>query len=126
MATLNPAPNVINQYLSGLLRHGTVYQNSLGETHVYLPERLPHSHDEMVRTHVCRGAENLFDICVQHYKSRVRDPIDTVEIVAQYQEDPIIDYSIPPPAGTVLQMPSPAYIQDVAYGESLTEFPVIA
>jgi len=126
MATNNPAPEALSAYLTGLLRHGTLYLNDLGETHVFLPERIPHVEDDRAVTHVCNGNENLFDIVVNFYRRKVRSPIDVVEVVAQFQEEPIIDYSVPLAAQRVLMLPSVAYIQDVAFGDSLAEFPKIS
>jgi len=126
MTTNNPPPEAIAPFVSGLLRHGEAYVNDLGETHISLPERLPHVVDERSVTYICGGAERLHDIVIEHYDGKITDPIDAVEIVAQYQEDPIIDYSLPLHAGRVLLLPPPSYIQDVAYGDSLSEFPKIA
>jgi hypothetical protein len=116
----------LSVYIDRLQRHGAPYRNDDGETHVDLPERLPHVHYEQATTFICGGGERLHDIVIARYNGIVEDPIDMLDIVAQYQEEPILDTSIPLPAGLVLELPPPLYRQDVAYGDSLAEYPKIA
>ena len=127
MATNNPtAVDSLNVLLPGLYRHGRAYRNSDGEVHIYLPERLLYLEEYEPATHVCRGGERLQDIAVERYKGLVKDPLDMVDIIAQYQQDKIIDTSIRMRQGTVLLLPSLSYVREVAYGDSLAEFPKIA
>jgi hypothetical protein len=113
-------------YLPRLLRHGTAYANAAGELHLTLPERIPYIEYEDTEIHVCGGAEYLHSIVVHHYKDSLSEPLEAVEVIAQFQPDPIIDYSVPLPSGYILLLPPSSYFHEVAYGQSLTETPDIA
>lgn len=127
MASNNPvAIDGLTIRLDRLARHASAYQNELGEIHLTLPERLPHVTSDEDVTYVCSGAERLQDIVCKMYHGLLDHPIDAVEIVAQFQEDPIVDTSVPPEANQVIMLPSLNYIQEIAYGDPLTEFPEIA
>jgi hypothetical protein len=119
--TINAA---LNPDLSWLNRHGDVYQNEDGELHLTLPERLPHQVRDDTFVHPCKeGGEYLLDIAVYYYKNQIANPVDCWEIIAQFQEDPIVDGSVPLPGGTALQIPSIEYIIEVALGEQLRQYP---
>jgi hypothetical protein len=127
MASNNPVTtDGLTVKLERLARHGYAYRNDDNEVHLTLPERLPHVLSDDTVTYVCNGTERLQDIAVKMYKGLMDSPIDAVEIIAQFQEDPIVDTSIPPVANRVLMLPSLGYIQEIAYGDSLTEYPEIA
>jgi hypothetical protein len=113
-------------YLERLARHATVYKNSLEELHLTLPERLPHVLSEFVTTHVCKGEERLQNIANKYYRGLLEFPLDAVDIIAQFQEEPIIDTSVPLEPNRVILIPPLSYIQEIAYGDSLTEYPTIA
>ena len=91
-------------YLPRLLRHGTAYVNYKGETHLTLLERLPHVVLEDAALKVCGGGEYLHHIVIHHYSGVLSDPLDALDVVAQYQEEPIIDYSIPMIANRIFFM----------------------
>jgi len=115
------APLSLN--LSGLSRHGYAYTGVDGKLYLSLPERLPHEDDSDAVPYTCRGSEYLTDIANAYYAKLFRRPEDVAEVIAEFQEDPIVDLSIPPPQGRVLMLPSPDYIMAIAYGESLSEIP---
>ena len=108
-------------YLSWLGRHGELYCNHLGETHLTITERLPYVDYDDVITHICKKGECLLDVAVYYYKDRVDRPADCWEIIANYQDDPIIDGSVPLTAGRVILIPPQSYIQEVALGMALRE-----
>jgi hypothetical protein len=112
-------------YLPRLLRHATAYVNEDGEMHLTLPERVPYVEYEDTETHICTG-EYLHSVVVNHYKNTLLEPLEAVEVVANYQPDPIVDWSVPLEPGRILLLPPAAYFHEVAYGESLTESPDIA
>lgn len=120
--TASPALTV---YLPWLARHGQAYQNAAGVIHLTLPERLPHVIRDDSVIHVCKGDERLQDIAVYYYRDTYENAVDMWEVIAQFQEDPIVDGSIPLPANRVLEIPSVEYIQEVALGEPLHEYPAI-
>ena len=109
--------------LPWLARHGQGYQNALGEIHLTLPERLPHVERDDTVTHICKSGERLQDIAVYHYKETYSNAVDMWEIIAQFQEDPIVDGSLLMEAERVLLIPSPEYILEVALGDPLHEYP---
>lgn len=113
----------LNLYLPWLARHGQAYQNALGEVHISLPERIPFADRDDVITHVCKEGEYLPQIALHYYKNKLPDPILAWEVLAQCQEDPIVDGSLPLRSGTVLVIPHPDYIEQVALGDPLHEFP---
>jgi len=120
MATLNAN---LDLFLGGLLRHGTPYISSYdGRVHLSLPERLPFTQRDDTKTHICKGHENCYDLAVSYYP-RVADPAERAEIIAQFQEDPILDLTVPLPQGRLVLIPSESYIQFIAFGDSLTEYP---
>ena len=109
--------------LHGLLRHGSPYVSEYdGRVHLSLPERLPFVVRDDSRTHVAKGAENCFDLAKLYYNKDSKSA-DKAEIIAQFQEDPILDLSTPIQYGRVVIIPSEKYIQFIAYGDSLTEYP---
>jgi hypothetical protein len=110
-------------YLSGLERHGVPYSDELGRVFVSLPERLPFEELDESIMHVCKGEERLFDLAIIYYGGMYRNAVDLWPIIAQAQEDPIIDPSIPLAVGEVIMIPSISYIEMTAFGTPLTEYP---
>jgi len=116
--------SALSLFLPWLARHGQAYQNADGEVHLTLPERLPYIDRDDTATHVCKAGERLFDIAIHYFKDSMGDyAVDCWEIIAQFQEDPIVDGSVTLPVGLVLLIPSDEYIQEVALGEPLHEYP---
>lgn len=113
----------ISLFLPGLSRHGYAYEGADGKIYLSLPERLPHEPREDSIPYECNGSEYLFNIACAFYRGLFKNPEDVAEIIAEFQEDPIIDISVPPPQGTILQLPSPEYILQYAYGDSLSDIP---
>ena len=109
--------------LQWLNRHGQAYKNEQGEIHVTLPERLPHMDRDDTITHVCKRGERLQDLAVHYYKEYFENAVDCWEIIAQFQEDPIVDGSSELQVGRVLAIPSADYIQEVALGDPLHDYP---
>lgn len=127
MASNNPVTtDGLSVRLQRLARHGYAYRNDENEVHLTLPERLPHVLSDDTMTYVCTGEERLQDIAARMYRGLLDNPVDAAEIIAQFQESPIIDVSVPIEANRVLMLPSLTYIQEIAYGDSLTEYPEIA
>jgi hypothetical protein len=113
-------------YLERLARHANVYKNALGELHITVPERLPHLLSDGVQTHICKGEERLQNLANKYYKGLLEAPIDAVDVIAQFQEEPILDTSVPLEPNRVLLIPPASYVQEIAYGDSLTEYPELA
>jgi hypothetical protein len=109
--------------LERLARHATAYQNYLGETQLTTPERLPFVEYDGAIPHICKGDEYLQDIANLYFRNLIDYPVDIAEIIAQYQEDPILDLSIPLSTNRVISVPPLSYIMEVAYGESLADNP---
>lgn len=112
-------------HLPRLLRHGYAYKNDLGEVHTSIPERLPHIEYDSAIPHICKGGEYVQDLAVLYYKAILDYAVDAAEIIAQYQDDPIVDISVPLDANRVIMIPPLLYIQEVAYSDSLAETPRI-
>jgi len=116
----------LSLHLPWLARHGQSYQNADGEVHLTLPERLPHEDRDDTITHVCKAGERLYDIAIHYFKDSMGDyAVDCWEIIAQFQEDPIIDGSVLLESNRVLLIPSDEYIQEVALGDPLHEAPLL-
>ncbi len=124
MAETTSIPSLSRQ-LPWLARHGLAYKNANGEIHVSLPERLPHLMDNQTLIHICKDGERLQDIAIFYYKDTLPSPVDYWEVIAQFQEDPILDGSTLLKEGTVLQIPSTGYMQQLIFGDSLSEYPAI-
>jgi hypothetical protein len=108
--------------LHGLERHGEVYVDDDGKVFLALPERLPFMDRDDTGIHIAQGDETLMDIATLHYKGAFKQPLDLVEVLAQFQEHTVVDFSIPLASGTVVLLPSMEYITDIAFGDSLLEF----
>lgn len=121
MATEEP----LGILLTELERHGTPYTKDDGTVHLSLPERIPYIERDDNDLYVCTGGETLLDIALMAYRSYYESPVDHWQILQQYQEDPILDPSALLPRGLVLVLPSPDFIEEVPFGENLTEFPQI-
>ena len=115
----------LTTYLPWLQRHGRIYQNDLGEIHITVPERVPHIMREDTIVHICKEGEYLQNIALLYFKNDFENAVDMWEIIAQFQEDPIIDGSIPMTQGRILEIPSAEYIKEVALGDPLYEYPVL-
>jgi hypothetical protein len=111
-----------NVIITGIYRHGSISldsrENKLIST---MPERIPYVPDSDAQEHVCAGPELLADIVVSAYASRYPNPLALVEAVAQYQPTPILDLMNPLPAGTVVLLPSPLFIDNVVETGSLAD-----
>ena len=112
-------------YLYGLERHGEAYVNDDGEVHLSLPERLPFEERDDTEIHIVQGEETLLDIAAQHYRRTFRNPVDLWQVIAEFQEHTIIDPSVPLDKGMIVLIPSKYYCADIAFGESLSEYPQI-
>lgn len=94
-----------------------------GLLYLSLPERLPWQPRNDTVLYSAKEGEYLFDIVAGHYSNIYSAPWYIVEIVAQFQPIPLIDPSVPLPAGLEIQLPSTEYIETVALGDSLAETP---
>lgn len=116
----------LSLYLAGLARHSYAYKDvATGKVYLALPERLPFQIRDDTDIYICKGGEYLANLAVSAYSNLFMFPIDLVSIIAQFQEEPIIDTSIPLSTRDIILFPSPEYIQEVAYGDSLTDYPKI-
>lgn len=113
----------LSAYLPWLARHGEAYLNELGETQLTITERLPSVSYDEAYTHIVKEGETLIDIAVRYYQNQTENPADCWEIIAECQEDPIIDGSVPLRAGQLILVPPPAFIQEIALGPSLRDTP---
>lgn len=116
---------MIGVFLGGLERHGEPYSYEDGKTYVSLPERLPDEERDDSTTHIATGNENLLDIAVLYYGGAYRNPVDLWQVIAQFQEETIIDPSVPVEKGTVVLIPSVDYCTEIAFGEMLSDYPQI-
>jgi hypothetical protein len=106
-------------------RHARAIQFDDGRIIFRLPERIPFEDRDDSILHISNGRERLWDLAQLYYGSEVRDAIDLWEVIAQFQPEPIQDPSIPLQAGLSVLIPSLEYIEDVAFGDSLSDVPEI-
>uniref|UniRef100_A0A6H1Z9L9 Uncharacterized protein n=1 Tax=viral metagenome TaxID=1070528 RepID=A0A6H1Z9L9_9ZZZZ len=118
-------PDVIGIYLQESEIHGVAYEADDGKLYVSLPERLPFDGGDDGIPHVCTGNENVLDICLAYFRGIYQDPVDKWWIVAQAQNDPVVDPLVPLRKGTILVIPSISYIEEVAGGDTLSDYPEI-
>lgn len=109
-------------FSSGLYRHAQAFKKS-GTGLIYFsnPERIPYEDREDTIIHTCRGGEFLWEICQEYYLSVVPNPIDMMEIVANFQPAPLQDWTVPLRRGQVLLIPSNDFIEEVPFGDSLMD-----
>jgi len=113
-------------FLRGLAIHGMVYADeSTGAVHLTIPERLPYDVNNEWPLHICKEGDTLFNLAIAYYKDVYPVPCDLWEVIAQAQEYPIVDPSIPLPEGLILQIPTPDYLSATAFGQSLSSTPLI-
>ena len=122
MATLEP----LSIYLTGLAVHGSPYRDPVtSEVYLSLPERLYFESRPDSKTHICKSGETCLSIAIRYFSRLFRHPVDSADIIAQFQEPAILDISQSLPQGFVVMIPSSGYINEVAYGNSLVETPKI-
>jgi hypothetical protein len=109
---------------TGLDRHSSYYDEG-GILYQTVAERLPSEMRTDTITHICKGGEYLIDLACRYYARYTKDPVDFYMIIAQFQEDPIIDPLAPLETGQIIHIPSMEFINEVAFGESLEEDPEI-
>ena len=111
-----------NINVTGIYRHANVVcderENKLIST---MPERIPNGEDPDVMEHTCAGPEFLHDIVVSTYAGLYPNALALVESVAQFQPMPILDLMDPLPAGTLVLLPSPSFIDTVIESGALSE-----
>lgn len=112
-------------YLKGLERHGTAYADAQGRVYLSLPERLRHEERSDTIYHVARSGEYLCDLAAAYYAKYYERPLELVPVLAQFQEYPIVDASLPLEEGQIVEIPSVVWIESEAYGDPLTETPQI-
>jgi len=112
-------------YLTGLNRHAYAYQDtSTLKVYLSLRERMPKVDDDPW-IYICKGGEYLHSVVISAYKQFFAQPLDLLPVVAETQDPPIIDLSVPLQAGLVLELPSLSYMVDFPLGDTLTETPRI-
>jgi len=109
--------------LRGLYRHSTVEQTDEGRIYPGLPERVSWELRDDTALYRTAEKEYLHDIVVGFYKGYYTQPLFVVEIVAQFQQPPIIDVSVPLPADYTLQLPSTDFIESVAMSDDSVWLP---
>jgi len=113
-------------FLVGLARHGYAYkEESTGQIFLSLPEALPFEDADGTIIHVSRGGERLHDLASKYYRHVLQEPLEAVPIIAQFQPERIIDVSVTIRNRQIVLIPPPEYMQETAFGESLTDFPDI-
>ena len=116
---------MIGVYLQGLERHGVPYMKDGGYVYLSLPERLPHQIRDDTSLHPCMGDETVLDLALSYFRGRYADPVKIAFAIAQFQETPILDMSVPLVKGRIIEIPSDDYLDEIAYGEALAETPQI-
>jgi len=118
-------PDLIGIYLQESELHGVAYEADDGKLYVSLPERVPFDGGDDGIPHICTGNENLLDICLAYFRGVYQGPADKAWVVAQAQDEPVQDWLVPLPRGTILIIPSIAFNEEVASGDSLSEYPQV-
>jgi len=111
--------------LGGLYRHGAIYEGADGRLYVSVPERLP-AFDvvdgQYAAVYAARGGgETLIDVALLYYRGTLSSPVDAWEVLAQFQDDPLVDPFCYLTRGRLLQVPPAAYFGAYAYGDSLLD-----
>lgn len=115
-----------NVYVSGVYRHSSVVQDAIEEKLICtLPEKIPYEDRGDTKSIIAQGGQFLHDIVVAEYSWHYKNPVDLVEVVAQFQPEPLIDWSVPLENGREILLPSPVFIDTVAFGDSLADLAVI-
>lgn len=112
-------------YVSSLYRHAYAVQEDDGTVVLMLPERLPHEDLDGTTLHIVSEGERVYDLANLYYKRTARSAVDMWDVIAQFQPTPILDPSVPLKVGTEVYIPPDDYVEEVAYGPSLTEAPVL-
>jgi hypothetical protein len=115
----------LDAFLFGLARHGGSYKNAYGRVYLSIRERLPYIDRDDWITHVCKGSERCVDLAIRYFKRFFMYPVDAAPIIAECQEYPVLNISEMLTEGRVMLIPSPDYVNDIAYGTSLMETPNI-
>lgn len=113
------------QLVSSLYRHATILKYGDGGLIFTVPERLPYIERDDTTLYVTRGGEYLWDIAIKQYGRSVPKAWDLWQVIAEFQPEPIQDSSLPLAAGKELYLPSVQYINEVAFGDSLANLPVL-
>lgn len=108
-------------FSSGLYRHAQAFKKEDGTTYYSNPERIPYEERDDTIIHTCYGGEYLWDLANLYYQGVHPVPFDLAEIIAQFQPNPIVDWSVPMIRGREVLIPSVEYIEEVAYGDSLLD-----
>lgn len=106
-----------------LYRHARLLQYTDGVVAFTNPERLKFSEYYVSSVHLCSGEQYLWDIAIQHFGQAFLSGIALHEVIAQFQPEPIQDYSLKIKEGAEIYIPTRDYIEEVARGESLAEYP---
>lgn len=115
-----------NVYVSGTYRHsGLTFDDREAQLVCTLPEAIPFRSSEDPTVHTANGLELLHDVLVRHYGRAFQQPLNLLDFVCQYQPTPLLDVSTPLPYGLEVYLPSPVYLNEVAFGDSLAEIPQI-
>lgn len=108
-------------FSTGLYRHAQAFKKSDGTLYYSNPERIPYEERDDTIIHTCYGGEFLWDLAILYYKDAYPTPLDLAEVIAQFQPDPIVDWSVPMIRGREVLIPSVEYLEEVAFGDSLLD-----
>lgn len=86
-----------------------------------LPERVSYEDLEDTSIHIAKDKEYLWDILPQYYRHSKWKPLELLDIIAQFQPEPIVDYSVPLPIGLEVHLPPEDYIDEAVNGASLVD-----
>jgi hypothetical protein len=111
--------------ISGVYKHAPLGRRDDGSLIFMLPERIPFDPDDDYTMHVCQGGERLRDLAIRYYKDVMYSPLDLWLIIRDFQPEPIQDASVPLKAGTIIYIPSSEFIEEVAYGDPLSDAPEV-
>jgi hypothetical protein len=109
--------------VGSLYRHAMAVQDE-DSTVIFLnPERVSFEDRDDTTIYISNGTEYLWDMAQTHYGNISLGDISLIEVIAQFQPDPIQDLSIRPKEQLEMYIPSMAFINEVVLGPSLAEEP---
>lgn len=112
--------------VSGPYRHSSIEWDEVeGQLIVTLPEQISQFDADNTKVHVTVGGEFLHGIVVSAYYRVMHNPLELIDFIAQFQSPPIIDLGEPLDPGTEILLPSPMALEEIVYGESMSDAPEV-
>lgn len=107
--------------VNSLYRHAQLVQHENGDTLFTLPERIPFIDRDDNTLFIASGREYLWHVAIHHYKTISIYNIDLIDVIAQFQPEPIQDTSVRLKERQEVYIPSLHFIAEVVQGPSLIE-----